>query len=57
MDTITDLTDNLLKQMSVEDFFFCYNKVGIYDPVFYNVNSETNEIASYVQKEKMGYCD
>ena len=53
VDTITDLTDNALKEMSVEDFFYCFNRVGIFDPVFFYLDSGTNEIVSYIQSQDM----
>ena len=39
--------------MSVEDFFFCFNGVGIYDPVFFYLDSGTNEIISHIQSQNM----
>ena len=35
--------------MSVEDFFYCFNRVGIYDAVFFYVDSGTNQIVSHIQ--------
>ena len=49
VDSINDLTDNALKEMSDENFFYCFNRVGIYDPVFWYFDFGTNEIVSHIQ--------